>query len=169
MPSGKQVLLHLLKKYSLTFQEEHALQEVSEDLRVALLLHGSTPPEMWYNVENIEWGSKRNDENEIETQGLKIKNKNIMLSELFEQMTWDDEKVPSRVSEFFPNITTEEYKSASHIMWLILKSIEYSDWLAKVENMGKMDFEQLEKLLVSYRKKMKLFRENPNKFLGKEK
>ncbi len=57
MPSGKQVLLHLLEKYSLHLHEEKDLSEISEDLRIAFLLHGSTPEHMWYDVENIEWGN----------------------------------------------------------------------------------------------------------------
>ncbi len=168
MASGKQVLLHLLEKYSLSFQEKQNLSEVSEDLRVALLLHGSTPPEMWYNVENIEWGNEQSKKNKISIQGLKIKGKDIMLSELFEQITWDEEKIPNRVSERFTELTIDEYKSAIHIIWLILKGIEYSDSLSQVENNGVMDFEQLDRWLVSYRKKMNLFRENPNVFLGIE-
>ena len=86
MPSGKQILLHLLEKYSLDFQEEENLSEVSENLRAAFLLHGSTPEKMWYNVENIEWGSKKDEKNQIVIQGLKIRGKDILLSELFEEI-----------------------------------------------------------------------------------
>ncbi len=168
MPSGKQVLLHFLKKYSLAFQEQDKLSEVSEDLRVAFLLHGSTPDDMWYNVDNIEWGNETDEEGKVTSQGLKIKDKKIMLSELFEYLTWDDEKIPNRISEEFMDLTLKEYKSAVHVIWLVLTSIEYSDWLSEVENNGKMDFEALDKYLVSYRKKMRLFRENPNDFLGSE-
>lgn len=169
MPSGKQVLLHFLEKYSLAFQEEEDLSEVSEDLRVAMLLHGSTPDEMWYNVENIEWGNKRDSEDEIATQGLKIKGKDILLSELFEeiqQIIWDNKKIPTRVAKLFPQLTADEYKSAIHIIWLLLTAMEYSRYFSQVENGGQLDLEKVEKSLISYKRKMKLFRENPKEFLG---
>ncbi|MCP4264200.1 MAG: hypothetical protein GY777_01260 [Candidatus Brocadiaceae bacterium] len=62
MPSGKQVLLHLLQKFSQQVQDEEDLSEVSEDLRVALLLHGSTPDDMWFKVERMAWLSKKDEE-----------------------------------------------------------------------------------------------------------
>lgn len=164
MPSGKQVLLHFLKKYSLAFQEQDDLSEVSEDMRVAFLLHGSTPPDMWHHVNNIEWGNDLDEKNKVIGQGLKVKGKDIMLSDLFEQITWEDEKIPNRVADRFPEITSEEYKSATHLIWLLLRGMEYSDWLSQVENNGEMDLEQLKKWQVSYRKKMDLFREDPDDF-----
>ncbi len=168
MPSGKQVLLHYLEKYSLNFQDNEDLSDVSENLRVALLLHGSTSNEMWYHVDNIEWGNEINEEDKIIKQGLKVKDKDIMLSELFKYMTWDDEKIPKNVSDRFSSLDIKEYKSAIHIIWLLLKSIEHSTWLSSVENNGKMDFEELQKYLVSYKKKINSFRKDPNDFLGIE-
>lgn len=174
MPSGKQVLLHFLNKYSLALQADEDLSEVSEDLRVAFLLHGSTPPDMWTHVDNIEWGSERYDDHDVEVygankndvyrQGLKIKGKDIMLSDLFEVITWEDEKIPEDVAERFPDLTIGEYKSAIHIMWLLFKGLEYNATLAKVENNGQLDMEQVGRWLISYRKKMKLFREGPDDF-----
>jgi len=166
MPSGKQVLLHFIEKYSLAFQEADKLSEVSEDLRVAFLLHGSTPNTMWYHVDNIEWGNEVDEENEIKSQGLKIKDKDIMLSDLFQQITWDDDTIPKNVSERFTDLTIAEYKSAIHLIYLLLRGIEYSSHLSQVENNGEMDFAVLDKWLVSYRKKMSSFRKDPNDFLG---
>lgn len=168
MPSGKQVLLHLLEKYSLTLQEEGDLQNVSEDLRVAFLLHGSTSNEMWHNVDKIEWGSEYNGEGKLTRQGLSIKGKSIMLSDLFEAITPSIKQIPSHISKSFPGLTLDEFNSATHLMWLSLKSIEFSSGLSQVENNGTMDFNQLEKWLNSYKNKMALFRENPNGFLGLE-
>ena len=166
MPSGKQVLLHFLRKFSLKKQKKEDLNEASENLRVALLLHGSTPEEMWHNVDAIEWGEElTDDKKEVIKQGLKIKNKDIPITEVFEYMTWDsDDEIPKKVADRFPELTQSEYYSATRIMSLLLSSMEWSDWLSEVENNGKMDFEELEKYLTSYKKKLKLFREAPDEF-----
>ncbi|WP_162555868.1 hypothetical protein [Reichenbachiella versicolor] len=153
----------------MNFQKSNDTEEVSEDMRVAFLLHGSTTDEMWYNVDNIEWGTKVDEADSITKQGLKVKNKAIMLSELFRYMSWDDEKIPEAVSNRFSELTLKEYKSAIEIIQLILTSIEYSTGFSSVENNGKMDFEALTKYLTSYRKKMSLFREDPEGYLGIEK
>lgn len=153
MPSGKQVLLHFLNKYSLALQKEEDLAEASENLRVAFLLHGSTSNAMWHHVENIEWGTEQSDKQHIK-QGLKIKNKDISLSELFEYITTEDDTIPQQVKERFPDLLLNEYKSAMRMMSLLLKSIEHSSWLAQVENKGILDMEQLEKSLIAYKKNL---------------
>ncbi len=103
-----------------------------------------------------------------ERQGLKIKNKNIMLSDLFAKIVKENDPIPSRVTEAFPDLTKQEYQSATHLMWLLMIAIEYSGYYAQVENNGKMDFEQLESWLINYRKHLQQFRKNPRKYLGYE-
>ena len=166
MASGKQILLHLLNKYSLKFHKKEELEDISEDIRGGFLLHGSTPPDMWRNVENIEWGNKLNEENKVISQGLKVRGKDIMFSDILELIIWDNEVIPKRVAKQFPDLTIDEYKSVTHLIWLLSKSVEYSTWLSEVENNGKLDIEYMERLFISYRKKMKLYRKNPDDFLG---
>ncbi len=89
MASGKQILINFLKKYSLQKTKKKDLVDVSEDIRVGFLLHGSTPKETWQIVDTIEWGEETADESdEVINQGLRIKDKNISLPELFDYMTW---------------------------------------------------------------------------------
>ncbi len=164
MASGKEILLKYLKKYSLNFQEESDLEQASDYLRIALLLHGSTSDEMWHNMDNIEWGNKFEDGAIIE-QGLKVKGKNIMLSDLFEQMI-DDENIPLSLKKSYPHLLKEEYQSAIHIIYLILKSIEHNVYLSKIENEGNVDEKKLKTTFEAYQKKLQSFRENPNQFLG---
>ena len=166
MSSGKQVLLHLLEKYSQKLQADEDLDEVSEDLRVALLLHGSTPDDMWFNVERVSWLSKGEDE-DVSRQGLGIKGKNIFLSDIFESMSYKA-GLFDNVKDDFPNLTEAEYLSALQIIWLIITATEWFSGYESIENDGKLDFEQMEIYLKSYKKKMKLFRDNPGDFLGYE-
>jgi len=163
MSSGKQVLLHFLKKYSQQKQKPEDLEEVSENLRVGFLVHGSTQKEMWHNVDAIEWGDEKSADGErFVGQGLKVKNKDIPFAELFEYIVWNSEsEIPKEVQERFPNLTQKEYASATHLMSLILSSVEYWDDLSEVENNGKLDHEVVEGYLESYKKKLGYYREDP--------
>lgn len=163
MPSGKQVLLYLLQKFSQKVQNEEDLFEVSEDLRAALLLHGSTPDHMWFNVERIAWLSEEDEDGPIR-QGLGLRGKNIFLSDIFESMTYDDE-IPENVKRDFPNLTKDEFTSATDIMWLLLSSTQWFDCLSSVENNGQLDMKQVKDWMISYRQKMNLFRKDPADYL----
>ena len=166
MPSGKQILLNFLKKYSLQKTKKEDLVDVSEDIRVGFLLQGSTPKEMWQIVDTFEWGEETADESdEVINQGLRIKDKNISLPELFDYMTWDSEhKIPKRVAKRFPELTQSEYYAATRIMGLILSSIEWSQQVSEVENGGKLDPAELDKYLKSYKEKLGYYREDPENY-----
>lgn len=167
MASGKQILIHFLKKYSLQKTKKEDLIDVSEDLRVGFLLHGSTPKEMWQIVDTIEWGEETADESdEVINQGLRIKDKNISLPELFDNMTWESEhKIPKRVAKRFPELTQSEYYAATRIMGLIFSSIEWSQQLTEVENGGKLDSVVLDRYLKSYKEKLGYYREDPENYI----
>jgi len=167
MPSGKQVLLHLLEKYSQQLQNDEDLSEVSEDLRIALLLHGSTPPDMWFHVERMVWLTETTEISSFTStkQGLGIKREKLFLSELFARMT-ESREIPENVQSVYPELSEDEYESATHVMWLLLKSLEFSSNLNEVEDNGKLDVEQWEKWKVSYRKKLAAFREDPAVTIG---
>lgn len=167
MASGKQILIHFLKKYSLQKTKKEDLAEVSENIRVGLLLHGSTPKEMWQIVDKIEWGEETADESdEVITQGLRIKDKNISLPELLDYITWKSEhKVPKRVAKRFPELTQSEYYAATRIIGLVLSSIEWSEWLSEVENGGKLDSVEINKYLKSYKEKLGYYREDSEDYI----
>lgn len=167
MASGKQILIHFLKKYSLQKTKKEDLIDVSEDIRVGFLLHGSTPKEMWQIVDTIEWGEETADESdEVINQGLRIKDKNISLPELFDNMTWESEhKIPKRVAKRFPELTQSEYYAATRIMGLIFSSIEWKQQLTEVENGGKLDSVVLDRYLKSYKEKLGYYREDPENYI----
>lgn len=167
MASGKQILIHFLNKYSLQKTKKEDLVDVSEDIRVGFLLHGSTPKEMWQIVDTIEWGEETADESdEVINQGLRIKDKNISLPELFDYMTWESEhKIPKRVAKRFPELTQSEYYAATRIMGLIFSSIEWSQQLTEIENGGKLDSEALDRYLKSYKEKLGYYREDPENYI----
>jgi hypothetical protein len=55
MPSGKQILLSLLRTYSQLGVEDPAREEATDRLKAGLLLHGSTAEETWAKVERVAW------------------------------------------------------------------------------------------------------------------
>jgi hypothetical protein len=164
MPSGKQVLLYFLEQYSQKLQNDEDLEEVSENLRIALLLHGSTATDMWFNVEKIGWISE-SDEYGGQRQGLGLKGKQIFLSDLFDCMTSDAE-MPEQVKAKFPQLTQAEFDSAIHILWLQLLASEWHSSYSTIENEGEIDLVQVEKWMKSYRAKLRAFRADPGDYLG---
>ncbi|UGS19921.1 hypothetical protein [Flavobacterium cyclinae] len=167
MASGKQILLHFLNKFSLKKTNKEALAEASETIRVGFLLHGSTPKEAWQMVDTIEWGEEIEEESqEVISQGLRIKDKNISLTELFDYMTWDSDAVrPQKVGERFPELKQSEYYAATRVMALVLSSIEWSSWLSEIEQDGKIDPSELEAFLTSYKEKLKNYRNDPENYV----
>ena len=166
MPSGKQILLSLLQDCSQRLVEGEELEEVTDRLKAGLLLHGSTPDEMWFHAERVAWISKIED-GEITKQGLGLKDKGIFLSDLFEYIVWNEE-IPQQVQKEIPNITQKEYTSAIHIIWCLLSSLQWFSCLSSVENAGKLDEYTAERLITSYRRKLAMFRENPDSIIGQE-
>ena len=166
MPSGKQILLSLLQDCSQRLVEGAEIADVTDRLKAGLLLHGSTPDEMWFHAERMTWLSKVED-GEITKQGLGLKDKDIFLSDLFNYIVWDED-IPRKVKEEIPNITQKEYNSAIHIIGCLLSSLQWYECLSSVENAGNLDQKTSEKLIASYRKKLAAFRENPDAIIGQE-
>lgn len=166
MPSGKQILLSLLKDCSQRLVEGAEIEEVTDRLKAGLLLHGSTPDEMWFHVERVAWLSEI-EKGEITRQGMGLSDKSVFLSDLFEYIVWD-EAIPRKVKEEIPEITQKEYNSATQIMWCLLSSLQWYKCLSSVENEGHLDKDASEKLLASYRKKLAAFRKEPDEVIGQE-
>jgi hypothetical protein len=165
MPSGKQILLSLLNECCQRLVEGQDVEVVSEQLKAGLLLHGSTPDEMWFHVDRMAWISE-NEDGEIVRQGLGLREKNIFLSDLFECMVSNE--IPDKVIEEYPNLTKNEYNSATSIIWCLLSSLQFFSQLISVENDGNLDEVQAEKLVDGYRKKLEKFRENPDEIIGQK-
>ncbi len=163
MPSGKQLLLHLLEKNSI-HPEEQNLSETSEDIRIALLLHGSTNEDMWFNAERVAWSSDP-DKHDHSRQGLSVRGKDYFISDIFESMI-NDAKIPESVKTDFPKLTQEEFHSVNHIIWLILTAFEWNSYHDQIEDKGQINQEQVNKWLNVYRQKLQAFREDPGDFVG---
>jgi len=163
MASGKQILLHLIQKFSQKRSDPKSLRDVSEDIRFGFLVHGSTAPDSWFDAERIAWISDT-DENEYVRQGIGLRGSKYFLSDIVHELTCPDE-IPAHIAEKFPDLTTEEYHSISRMIFLITIACEYHSSLESVENGGAINLEELERFRRSYHQKMKNFREAPSEYL----
>ena len=165
MFSGKQVLMSLLTEYSQKFQEDDKLGDISENIRSAFLLHGSTPNHMWYAVDNIEWESYLNHDDEISQQGIGIKKLGILLSDFFLEIL-SDEKVEKLVQDKFPELSKVEVESN---LWLIFSLLRLLEWSRNDMILEQNEFEnskEIPRSIDSMKKKLELFRKDPDEYLG---
>ena len=166
MPSGKQVLLNLLQEFSQKPVSNSESDFVSEQMRVALLLHGSTPDAMWFHVDRMAWVTRRdpNFPNAV-AQGLGIRDKSLLLSDILMRIL-DKVQEDSDYRNEFDELTDAEYKSALHVIQLLAMATDFSSGLYEVEQDSPVEYQRaVEKFMRSYRGKLELFRKNPGDFL----
>ncbi|WMS88787.1 hypothetical protein [Pleionea litopenaei] len=159
MPSGKQVLLSVLQKYSQSRQSEDDLEVVSDRVKSALTLHCSTSGETMKKIQKLSWLSS-SDESGLIKQGLGVTRGEAFLSDIFEELIEEDE-IPKRIKKRFPRLTQEDYSDALDIIGFLLTSLQYWEELSSVEKCGHLDQEESEKLLKGGSMHLKSFSEEP--------
>lgn len=112
----------------------------------------------------ISWISNQKEKYYYE-EGLGIKDTDILLSDLF-SVICDTEEIPPSVLERFPNISKKQYESATRLIELLLTSLEWNSTDSMVENSGTVNKDEMDHLLSVYRKKLSLYRKDPEDFLG---
>ncbi|WP_128755249.1 hypothetical protein [Aquimarina sediminis] len=167
MASGKQILLSLLSEYSQKMTASNQIKKVTERIKSGLLLHGSTANFMWKTVEQLAWVQQAPNielgDNEVKEQGLGLKDANLLLSDLFGLIT-ESEGIPENIKEMYPEITPEAYQAGTHIIWSLLKALEWSKTYEGVENSGQLDINEKERLLNRYEQKLVEYRNDPEDF-----
>ena len=162
MPSGKQILLEVLRDTSQSLTSGSNIEDVAERIRAAMLLHGSTGGEAWNDADDLTWASECDGEGRVLKQGLALKQGYLFLSGLFETIVEPDD-IPTHVSSAHPELTRQQYHRATRFMWLVLSSIQWFEELSSVEGDG-LDSIQAETIIRSYIKKLNHFREHPEDF-----
>lgn len=167
MSSGKQVLFDILQEFSQKPVSDSELNSVSERMRVALLLHGSTPEEMWFHVDRIAWITQRSStSSESVLQGLGIRNTSILLSDILIKILDKAEKDDTYRMEF-DELSIAEYKSALHIIRLLMGAMDFCSVLNEVEQDSPEEYQRaVETFMKSYQAKLDFFRKDPGVFLG---
>lgn len=166
MPSGKQVLLNFLREFSQRPVADAEMEEVSEKLRIALLLHGSTPGSMWFHVDRLAWVTE-NDEvfPNYKRQGLGLRDKSILFSDILLRLL-DKAEDDQEYRKEFDELTDEEYRTALHSIKLLMTSFDFCSTLNQVEQDNSVEYQlAVEKFIRSYKSKLQQFRINPGEFL----
>lgn len=159
MPSGKQVLLNLLQKYSQTPQKDSELEEATKDIQSALCAHCSTSGETMEKIIQMGWLSL-SDKDGLVKQGLGLKKSNVFISDIFEELIEVDE-MPERITKRFPNLTQKEYSTALDMIEWLLSSLQYWEELHAVENGGIIEESEKEKILIGYKRWLDSYKREP--------
>lgn len=93
---------------------------INEQFKIALLDYASETPDNVASIEKIEIGKVEVDKRLY--SGLKIKGKNILLSEIMHGI--ENMSMPADIKEQFPNLTQQEWEAATRIIYLVLSSLE---------------------------------------------
>jgi hypothetical protein len=96
------------------------VEVINQQFRTAILDYGSETPDNRASVDRIEIGKVR--VNNRLCSGLKVKGKNILLSEIMNEV--ESMPMPIQIQEQFTELTQEEWEAATRIMTLILLSLE---------------------------------------------
>ena len=70
-------------------------------------------------LKHLEYGKLTDSEAERVTSGVKIKGKDILISEIMNAME-DIEYVPEPVKEYYPDLTNEEWQAATRFVTVML-------------------------------------------------
>lgn len=160
MPSGKQILLKVLSEISQGTVPPGTKEEISEKIRAALLLHGSTASDLWPAVEHIHWGTENDERAQPVRCGITYDG--IFLSDLFEELTRPD-GIPPHVACKYPGLSPQRYREAVRFTWLILSSVQWFEELAPVEDEADTNATG-DALLANYIQKLQHFRKHPEDF-----
>ena len=167
MPSGKQILVSLLSEYSQKKTVKNQLEKITERVKAGLLLHGSTAKFMWPTVEQLTWVEQTPDiaqgDDEVKKQGLGLKDADLLLSDFFSVIT-EGEEIPDHIKENYPEITKEAYTAGIHIIWSLLKALEWSKTYEDAENLGKLDESEKESMIAVYERKLIEYRNDPEDY-----
>jgi hypothetical protein len=130
--SGKQVLNHILNELSTRLTPESKLSEATDRLRAGLLLHGSTSDETYESVGRLAWASSKDDDGDINRQGIVIANGNVFISDLFESII-EVPELKHEIMKQYPNLTPDDYEAGIFAIWLVLSSVQTFTNLLPIE------------------------------------
>jgi hypothetical protein len=83
----------------------------------------SHSPDNLESIEFIEFGSTKNEyQPNVETFGLKIKGKNVLLSDIIYLM--ENEEISNLIAKEFPELTFQEIEAAQRVMTITMLGLQ---------------------------------------------
>lgn len=94
-----------------------------EELKKSFFLQSSHTPDNIESIKFIDYGSvKKEYEPNVETFGVKIKDKNVLLGDIAYFM--ENDEIANIILSKFPELTIEEVEAAQRIMTTIMLGLE---------------------------------------------
>jgi len=106
---------------------EKALQQKDQIFKQLFLAFSSETSENINGLKQIEYGKVLNKASGKITFGVKIKNKNILVSDIMNAIE-DLEDVPEPIKEYFPDLTHTEWQAATRVITVLLLFLEKTDF-----------------------------------------
>jgi hypothetical protein len=118
-----------IEKISKTVIEKGQLSFDNEEFKESFFRQSSHSPDNVKSMEYIEFGSVRNEyQPNIETFGVKIKGKNVLLSDIIHLM--ESEEISQFISKQFPELSIDDIEAAQRVMTVIMLGLQSR----KIEN-----------------------------------
>ena len=100
--------------------------DATEEIRRRIIAIGSATEDNINCVEHIEIGQTKSTAGPVLERGIKIKGKNIMLSDIVSYI--EDAPIPESVRERFPRLSAEEWCASLRFVTLLLHSLQSNTW-----------------------------------------
>jgi hypothetical protein len=105
---------------------KHPNKEATRMLRERLLAVGSRTPDNVNCARHIEVGTIRPLAGPLETRCIKLRGRNISITDLLD--TIGDGRVPRKIRVRYPDVTEEEWHACLRVVMLILLMFQQDKW-----------------------------------------
>ncbi|RKZ40727.1 MAG: hypothetical protein DRQ49_07425 [Gammaproteobacteria bacterium] len=102
----------------LSENSEQELQQKNQTFKQQFLAFSSETDENLECLKYIEYGKMRDETSEKITHGIKIKDKNILISDIMNAIE-DLDEVPAQVKEYFPALTNTEWQATTRVITVL--------------------------------------------------
>lgn len=109
--------------------KEYSVRDLSkknEKFRQMFLKFASETEENLECLEHLEYGKLKDGESEKETSGIKIKGKDILISDIMNALE-DLDDIPDPVKEYYPDLTDREWHAAARLVTVLLLLLEKTE------------------------------------------
>jgi hypothetical protein len=105
---------------------ETELQLKDKTFKQLFLAFSSETDENLDCLKYLEYGKMRDEASGKITSGIKIKNKNILISDIMNAIE-DLEEIPAPVKDYFPALTKAEWQATTRVMTVLSLFLENTD------------------------------------------
>ncbi len=102
------------------------LKEKNQRFRQIFLTFASETEENLECLKHLEYGKLREEESGKETSGIKIKGKDILISDIMNALEGLDD-IPDPVREYYPDLTDREWHAAARLVTVLLLLLEKTE------------------------------------------